>query len=304
MRQTARAGGVMRACIARNSYEEPCFCSPSASLVIACSTPSPSSSAPASRAPGSDSGSPARILGSALDAGHGRVDFGNGALGRNAGAVGGSGGAPDPLESRGSAGGGAGQRPWVTMLGGAGGAGAGSSGKRRAAGGGPAGQLTGCGAAGGGGAGSGGAAGSRRAPRGPRATARWFNIRIVATSSSNEANASLGHRGSKLAVDGNMTTRWSSGYTDLEWLTLDLGSVKQSEPRDDLLGEGVRQGLHIRVSNDNRHGRPCGRCPRASEHGGSDVALATVATSDARVTRALTTYATRSGRCRPTGRTP
>jgi len=74
---------------------------------------------------------------------------------------------------------------------------------------------------------------------------------IVATSSSNEANASLGHADPKLAVDGNMTTRWSSGYTDLEWLTLDLGSVKQVSRVTIYWEKAYGKAFNIRVSNDN-----------------------------------------------------
>lgn len=45
---------------------------------------------------------------------------------------------------------------------------------------------------------------------------------VTATSSANESTALTPN----LAVDGNMTTRWSSSFVDNAWITLDLGTAQ------------------------------------------------------------------------------
>jgi hypothetical protein len=67
-----------------------------------------------------------------------------------------------------------------------------------------------------------------------------------ATSSSNE-NAGLGPAN---AVDGNTGTRWSSGFSDPQWLQVDLGSV-QSICQVTLNWEAAyAKAFQIQVSND------------------------------------------------------
>lgn len=188
----------------------------------------------------------------------------NGGTGGDPGSIpttSGAAGSVDPNGGAGSTGGGGGQ----TSMGADAAAGAGGGGGGGTAGGtagttGSAhdGGVAGRGAAGaaGGAAGAAGGAdagvtGAAGAPidAGGGATVEYTGI--VATSSSNEPNTSLGNVEPKLAVDGIMTTRWSSGYTDNEWLTLDLGATKQISRVTIFWEAAYGKAFNIRVSNNN-----------------------------------------------------
>ena len=48
------------------------------------------------------------------------------------------------------------------------------------------------------------------------------------------------------AVDGDPATRWSSAFSDPQWLAVDLGEVAAGAPDQALLGGGLRDGLQDR----------------------------------------------------------
>ena len=49
-----------------------------------------------------------------------------------------------------------------------------------------------------------------------------YALQATAISSSNETDNLL----AKYAIDGDLSTRWSSAFTDHQWLIIDLGSIK------------------------------------------------------------------------------
>ncbi|WP_144312351.1 discoidin domain-containing protein [Terriglobus saanensis] len=68
------------------------------------------------------------------------------------------------------------------------------------------------------------------------------------TSSSNENN----NLGPLNAVDGDLTTRWSSGHTDTEWLEVDLGSPMLTSKVMIYWEAAYGKAYEIQVSNDEQ----------------------------------------------------
>ncbi|HTA21842.1 MAG TPA: discoidin domain-containing protein [Polyangia bacterium] len=96
-------------------------------------------------------------------------------------------------------------------------------------------------------AGASGAAGATGAAGAAGATGAVMYTGLIATASSVQGT---GLEAAK-AVDGNTTTRWSSAFSDPQWLTVDLGAPK-SITRVVLNWEAAYgKAYQIRTSNDN-----------------------------------------------------
>lgn len=54
-----------------------------------------------------------------------------------------------------------------------------------------------------------------------------LSLNRPAVASSTQASDAKGSYNARYALDGNLTTRWSSAFADPQWITIDLGAPKQ-----------------------------------------------------------------------------
>ena len=103
-------------------------------------------------------------------------------------------------------------------------------------------------------------------------------------------------------VDGNTGTRWSSAFSDPQWLHVDLGSVAEHQRGDAELGGRLRDGVPDPGVHRRRRGPPSTPRPRAPAACRPSTFPAPAATSGCTAPRGAPRTATRCGSSRSSPR--